>query len=50
MGMWVPNSERGHKIQSPEGENEIPHIPFLFFSKNVILSGGAKVRWQHFLL
>ena len=31
MGMWVPNSEQGHKIQSLEGENEIPHNPFFDF-------------------
>ena len=30
-GLWVPNSERGHKMQSLEGENEIPHIAFLDF-------------------
>ena len=29
--MWVPNSKRGHKIRSLEGENEIPHIPKLDF-------------------
>ena len=29
--MWVPNSERGHKMPSLEGENEIPHIPKLDF-------------------
>ena len=29
--MWVPNSERGHKMLSLEGENEIPHIPKLDF-------------------
>ena len=29
--MWVPNSERGHKMPSLEGENEIPHIPFFYF-------------------
>ena len=29
--MWVPNSERGPKMQSLEGENEIPHIPFFDF-------------------
>ena len=26
MSMWVPNSESGPKIQSLEGENEIPQI------------------------
>ena len=31
LGMWVPNSERGHKIPSLEGENEIPHIPVFDF-------------------
>ena len=31
MSMWVPNSERGPKIQSLGGENEIPHIAFLDF-------------------
>ena len=29
MSMLVPNSERGPKIQSLEGENEIPHIALL---------------------
>ena len=29
--MWVPNSERGHKMLSLEVENEIPHIPKLDF-------------------
>ena len=29
--MWVPNSERGHKMPSLEGENEIPQIPKLDF-------------------
>ena len=29
--IWVPNSERGHKMPSLEGENEIPHIPKLDF-------------------
>ena len=29
--MWVPNSERGHKMPPLEGENEIPHIPKLDF-------------------
>ena len=39
MSMWVPNSERGPKILSLEGENEIPHIPFLdFLTKNGFLS------------
>ena len=34
MGMWVPNSESGHKMWSLEGENEIPQIPFFdFFAK-----------------
>ena len=32
MGMWVLNSERGHKIRSLEGENEIPHILFYFLT------------------
>ena len=31
MGMWVPNSESGHKMWSLEGENEIPQIPILDF-------------------
>ena len=31
MGMWVPNSESGHKMWSLEGENEIPQIPFFDF-------------------
>ena len=30
-GMWVPNSERGLKMLSLRGENEIPHIPKLDF-------------------
>ena len=39
LGMWVPNSERGHKKWLLEGENEIPQIPKLdFFSKNVIFA------------
>ena len=28
-GMWMPNYERGHKMLSLGGENEIPHIAFL---------------------
>ena len=39
MSMWVPNSESGPKIQSLEGENEIPHIPKLDFL--------AKTRFLH---
>ena len=31
LGMWVPNSERGLKMLSLEGEIEIPHIPKLDF-------------------
>ena len=32
--MWVPNSEKGPKIPSLEGENKIPHIPvFDFWAK-----------------
>ena len=31
MGMWVPNSESGHKMWSLEGENEIPQIPIIDF-------------------
>ena len=33
MSMWVPNSERGPKIQSLEGKNEIPQIALLEFTK-----------------
>ena len=33
MSMWVPNSERGPKIQSLEGKNEIPRIALLNFTK-----------------
>ena len=29
--MWVPNSKKGPKMPSLEGENEIPHIPKLDF-------------------
>ena len=29
--MWVPNSERGRKMPSLQGENEIPYIPFFEF-------------------
>ena len=29
--MWVPNFESGPKMQSLEGENEIPQIAFLDF-------------------
>ena len=31
MGMWVPNSESGHKMWSLEGENEIPPIAIFDF-------------------
>ena len=34
--MWVPNSERGRKMLSLEGENEIPHIPKLDFFKTIL--------------
>ena len=38
--MWVPNSERGHKMLSQEGENEIPQIPKLdFLTISAILEG-----------
>jgi len=32
MGMWVPNSERGHKVPSLKGETEIPTSLFLFIN------------------
>ena len=37
--MWVPNSKKGPKMPSLEGENEIPHIPKLDFL--------AKTRFLH---
>ena len=30
-GLWVPHSERGHKMLFLEGENEIPRIAFMDF-------------------
>ena len=44
--MWVPNSERGHKMPSLEGENEIPHIPKLDFLAKMWFLGwiGQKMR------
>ena len=45
MSMWVPNSERGNEVRSLE--NDIPTSLFIyFFSKNVILNGGAnRIDW-----
>ena len=40
--MWVPNSERGHKMLSLEGENEIPHIPKLDFLTILAPSDNVK--------
>ena len=52
MGMWVPNSEKGPKMPSLEGENEIPHIPFFdFLAKTcfspfgVELAGKMSIRF-----
>jgi len=55
MSMWVPNSERGPKIQSLEGENEIPHIAFLispnftsnFTSNNVTQRGKSQKLFKN---
>ena len=47
--MWVPNSERGHKIRLLEGENEIPHIAFLdFFNNFSFLPVGVKLMQMKF--
>ena len=49
--MWVPNSERGHKMPSLEGENEIPHIPKLdFLAKTWFLTfwGELIKKWGIF--
>ena len=42
--MWLPNSERGHKMLSLEGENEIPHIPKLDFLTILALHRGFCMR------
>ena len=48
-GLWVPNSERGHKMQSLEGENEIPHIAFLdFLAKMSFWPFGVKLMLMKF--
>ena len=44
-GTWVPNSERGHKMLSPEGENEIPHIAFLDFLTILALLEGCETNF-----
>ena len=49
MGMWVPNSERGPKIQSLEGEIEIPHISLMdFFSDFSFLPVGVELMRMKF--
>ena len=51
--MWVPNSERGHKMPSLEDENEITHFPkldfltkmrFLPFGLNFLENEGWNLR------
>ena len=46
--MWRPNSERGHKIRSLEGENEIPHIPIFDFLNNLQLQRLAPALRGHY--
>ena len=43
--MWVPNSERGHKMLSLEGENEIPRIPKLDFLTILAPSDGCETNF-----
>ena len=44
-GMWVPNSERGLKMLSLRGENEIPHIPKLDFSTILAQLNGCETNF-----
>ena len=44
-GMWVPNSERGLKMLSLRGENEIPHIPKLDFLTILAPLDGSKTNF-----
>ena len=45
--MRVPNSERGHKMLSQEGENEIPQIPKLDFLTILAILEAAKPTLQN---
>ena len=50
--MWVPNSERGHKMSSLEGEMKSPTSPFVnevFFGKKNCAAGRCKTWFYLFL-
>ena len=54
--MWVPNSERGHKMSSLEGEMKSPTSPFVnevFFEKRIarliVVKRGFTCFYKHII-